>query len=519
MHPFILLTAAQTRNVEEQAIKGGIASAQLMERAGASVVQLIDHIVQQQRAGAAQNGHTRPTDQPDLARPPVTVLCGPGNNGGDGFVIARILRKQGWTVRVGLLGERDQLEGDAALMAGLFDGKVEPLTPKVLEGAGLVIDAILGTGLAGPITGKLAEMIRSVNAHPAPVIAVDIPTGVDADSGAIVGAAIKATRTLTFITRKPGHVLYPGRAYCGATDIAAVGIADEIITALEPKLAINDIALWGPHWPRPHAMSHKYKRGAVMVLSGGVSNTGAARLGARGALRIGAGVVTILSPASALLVHASHLTAIMVKRADSADDIAERLEDDRVGAVIAGPGLGLNETLKEKIFAVLKAPAMAVLDGDALSGFADDPEALFKALRPGDILTPHEGEFARLFPEIEIEKLGRLAAACSAAEKSGAIIVLKGADTIIAAPDGRATINVNAPPDLATAGSGDVLAGFIAGLAVLKQGGGTVMPAYAAALAGVWFHGAAAQEAGPGLIAEDLPEAVPAVLQKISAGS
>jgi len=518
MHPFVLLTAEQTRQAEEKAMGNGIAGAQLMERAGGAVVQLIGHIVQQQVEAEAQGTqpiHNSAPTQDAISRPPVAILCGPGNNGGDGFVIARLLAEEGWTVRLGLMGDKDKLKGDAALMAGLYEGAIEPLSPAMLEGAGLVIDAILGTGLTRSIDGALAEMIQAVNTHPAPVIAVDIPTGIHADTGAIMGVAVQANRTLTFVTRKPGHVLYPGRAFCGVTDIAAIGIANEIIGGLQPNLAINDIALWGQMWPRLQPMSHKYKRGAVAVLSGGVSRTGAARLAARGALRIGAGIVTILSPPSAVLVNANHLTAIMIKSVDGAAQIATHLSDDRISAVVAGPGLGLDERLKGKILTVLKANATAILDADALTGFAEAPEELFEALRPTDILTPHEGEFSRLFPQINIEEYGRLKAAKMASEKCGCILVLKGADTIIAAPDGRTGINVNAPPGLATAGSGDVLAGFIAGLVGQRHPDGSTMPSFEAAMAGVWFHGAVGQQIGPGMIAEDLPEAVPGVLRKI----
>lgn len=529
MHPFALLTAAQTRQAEEQAHQtgshaGGMSKTQMMEHAGASVVQLIEHLVQEQIK--AENA-ALPEGQPqkEIKYPPVAILCGPGNNGGDGFVVARLLAEKKWDVRVGLLGDRSKLSGDAAMMSKLYEGEVRALSPKILEGTGLVIDAIFGTGLSRPLEGPVLDMVRSVNAYGAPVIAVDIPTGIHTDSGAILGDAVQANRTLTFITRKPGHVLYPGRRFCGQTDIAGIGISDQILSQTKPHLTINDIGVWGARWPRPGVMTHKFDRGWVSVLSGGVSSTGAARLAARGALRIGAGIVKVLSPPSALMVNASQLTSIMAKSIDGVEALAEELADPRLGSVVAGPGLASassskpdrSEELKAKIAAVLGSSAIAILDADALSGFADAPQELFKQLRPDDILTPHGGEFSKLFPDINVAEVGRLEAGRLAAKKCGAVVVFKGADTIIASPDGIAGINVNATPDLATAGSGDVLAGFIAGLVSARVNGKSVMTSFDAAMAGVWLHGAAAQVAGPGLIAEDLPEKIPELLAQIFA--
>ncbi len=519
MHPYLLLTPEQTRLAEKKANEvgshgGGVSSTQLMERAGSAVVQLIEHLQKEQQP-ALQKNNTAEAQK--IKSPTIAILCGPGNNGGDGFVIARLLKEKGWNVRVGLYGERSSLKGDAAFMADLFDGKIQPMTPAILDGVELIVDAIVGIGISRPIEGPLAEMIGAVNSHSAEVIAVDIPSGINANDGTIMGTAIIANRTLTFITRKPGHVLLPGRVHCGITDIAAIGIADPIIASLSPNLIVNDIGVWGQNWPRPNMMTHKYERGSVAVLSGGVSSTGAARLSARGALRIGAGVVTVLSPPSAVMVHANHLTSIMIESCNDLEALTNNLSDPRLGSVVAGPGLGLDDQLKNKILTVLKSHTICVIDADGLTGFADDPQALFKALRPTDILTPHHGEFVRLFPDIDIEKLGRVEAARMAADLCGAIIVYKGADTIIASPDGRASINVNAPPALATAGSGDVLAGFIAGLVSVRaaNGQGSLMPSFDAAMAGVWFHGAVGQSAGPGLIAEDLPDAVPTVIRQI----
>lgn len=469
----------------------GLAGAALMEAAGKGVADV-----------ALKGWSQRPT----------TVLCGPGNNGGDGFVVARLLAAAGWPVRVGLLGDESALKGDAKLMADLYEGEVEPLTPSVLDGAGLIIDALFGTGLARPIEGAAAAVIAAVNAHPAPALAVDIPSGVDADTGAVMGVAVLAVRTVTFCRKKPGHLLFPGRALSGAVDVADIGIDAKDLGAVRPDTFENQPMLWGAALPRPSLAGHKYHRGSVYVASGPATRTGAARLSARGALRIGAGLVTVLSPRDALAENAAQLTAVMLAGAEDSGAITQYLQakDKYRRVCVIGPAAGVGEATREKALAVLKSATTAVLDADALTSFADNSAELFNALRPDDVLTPHEGEFARLFPDIDFSA-GKLAAARAAAKRAGAIVVLKGADTIIAAPDGAAAINVNAPPDLATAGAGDVLAGFIAGL--VAQG----MNGFSGAIAGVWFHGACGQAVGPGLIAEDLPEAVPSVLRALYA--
>lgn len=488
----VLLTAAEMGRADRLAVDSGVASAALMERAGAGVAEVA----------------MRAWD-----KRPVAVLCGPGNNGGDGFVAARRLKEAGWPVRVGLLGETAKLRGDAKLMAGKYDGSVEALTPALIEGSGLIIDALFGTGLARPLDGAASAIVNAVNAGKAPVLAVDLPSGVNADTGAVMGAAIAATRTVTFFLKKPAHALFPGRALCGAIDVIDIGIPLSTLDEIAPMTFENHPAVWARSLRRPGYAAHKYSRGAAAVVSGGRLRTGAARLAARAALRIGAGVVTVLSPSEAAAENAAHLTAIMLREADDGRAVATLLADGRYGAALIGPGAGIGEATREKTLAVLASGAAAVLDADALTSFESHPKALFAALRPIDVLTPHAGEFARIFSGIDMNSSGRLEAARRAAARAGAVVVLKGADSVIAAPDGRAAINVNAPPDLATAGSGDVLAGLIAGL--LAQGAS----AFEAAAAGTWLHGAAGQAAGPGLIAEDLTEALPTVLRTLFAPS
>ncbi len=366
-------------------------------------------------AGAAAASFIMQTISPR----PAAVLCGPGNNGGDGFVVARLLQEAGCAVRVGLLGERGSLKGDAALMASLFDGAAEPMTPAVLEGAGLIVDAIFGTGLARAVDGSARAIIEAANSHPSPTIALDIPSGVSADSGLVLGAAIDATSTIAFITRKPGHVLFPGRALSGSVHVADLGINADLVTAGRPQTFENYPGLFASHWRRLTHETHKYARGAVAVVSGPRLRTGAARLSAMAALRAGAGVVTMLSPADAAGENAAHLTSIMVREADDAAAIAAALGDPRISAALIGPGAGVGAATRANVAAILRARAGAILDADALTSFQSDPAALFALLRADDVLTPHAGEFARLFPAEAAMGEGRLASARAAAQRAG----------------------------------------------------------------------------------------------------
>ena len=485
-----LLTAEEMERADRLAIDGGVTGATLMENAG--------------RAVAEEVGRRFPDQES------VVVLCGPGNNGGDGFVAARHLEERGYKVRLGFEGDEARLPADAAAMAKRYTGTREPLGAGLLAGADVVVDALFGAGLARPVEGKLARLIETVNASNLPVIAVDVPSGIDGTTGEVRGAAIRATATVTFFRLKPGHLLLPGRTYCGEVSLADIGIPASVLAAIAPKTFANEPALWLARFPWPQPESHKYARGHAVVVSGPVYSTGAARLGARGALRIGAGLVTVASPRDALEVNAAQLTAIMVREADDARGLASLLADRRKNAVLIGPGLGVGERTKELVLAALRSDAAIVLDADALTSFAEDSRPLFAAIASRTapvVLTPHDGEFARLFGDLAATS--KLARAREAASRAGAIVLLKGADTVVAAPSGTASINATTSPFLATAGTGDVLAGMVVGL--LAQG----MPAFEAASAAVWLHGAAAIDFGPGLIAEDLPETLPRVLRAL----
>jgi NAD(P)H-hydrate epimerase len=487
MQPYdnALLTPAEMGVADRAAIAGGVASTALMEAAGRAVAEAAMRRWQQR---------------------PVTVLCGPGNNGGDGFAAARRLQAAGWKIRLGLLGSVDALMGDAKEMAGRWHGAVEPLGPNLLEGAGLVIDAIYGSGLARPVQGDARATIEALAKSGLPSVAVDVPSGLDGASGEVRGAAAKAAITVTFFRKKPGHLLLPGRALCGEIEIADIGIPAGVLDGIKPKSFENGQALWLETYPWPRPEGHKYSRGHVLVL-GGKDMTGASRLAARAAQRAGAGLVTVAAAAQTWPVYAAALESVLVARIAKAADYAKLLKDKRLNALLLGPGAGVNRDTRGQVLAALKTKRATLLDADALSVFAGNPKSLFQAISGPCVLTPHEGEFARIF-SFKGDKLSR---ARQAAKTSKAVVLLKGFDTVIAAPDGKAAINANAPADLASGGTGDVLAGVITGL--LAQG----MDAFNAACAGAWLHGEAARLCGTGLIPEDLIAALPEVLSRLKA--
>ncbi|MBS0245310.1 MAG: NAD(P)H-hydrate dehydratase [Proteobacteria bacterium] len=446
----------------------------------------------------------------------VVVVAGPGNNGGDGFVAARLLAERGHAVTVVLVGDVGRLKGDALGAFERWRGPTVPAAPDALKDCDIVADALFGAGLDRPVEGLSRAMIEAMNASGKPIIAVDLPSGINGSSGAVMGVAVRATRTVTFFRRKPGHLLLPGRVHCGPVDVADIGIPASVLATVDPQTFANGPELWGPRFPLPRIDGHKYSRGHAVVVSGGLSTTGAARLAARGALRAGAGLVTVASPREALAVNAASNLAVMVRPVDGPAELSAFLVDKRRNAVVLGPGGGVGLPMRDQVKAALESAAAVVLDADALTSFAEEPEALLTVTRNRKapvVLTPHAGEFTRLFRSIGSDsKLhSKLEQAREVAKVSGAVVLFKGPDTVVAAPDGRASISDNAPPYLATAGAGDVLAGMIAGL--LAQG----MDGFDAASAAAWLHGEAAKAFGPGLIAEDLSEAVPAVYRRLYA--
>lgn len=569
-----LLTTAEMAEADRLAVAAGVPFLTLMENAGRAVADEAEKML---KPGAK-----------------IAVLCGPGNNGGDGFVAARLLKERGYDVRVACTVPRATLKGAAAEMAAKWDQPfVDPAArPDEVD---LIIDALFGAGLSRPMPPEAHALVGQYCLHErsgteVPILAVDVPSGLDGSTGLPIGMALTAGRTVTFFRKKPGHVLMPGRVLCGEIVVADIGIPDTVLLQIPTKIRLNAPPHAGVQFPRPSLNSHKYTRGHAVVVSGPPHATGAARLGARGALRVGAGLVTVASPLTSVAANAVHLTAIMIAPFAAPEGLSEVLADKRKNAVLIGPGCGVGAETRRMVEIALASDAAVVLDADALMSFAPDndevqslkgvgflgatkselaavPSTLFKlttvanpavsimvgsgGAKPVEVgsfpglsfsrvvLTPHEGEFKRLFPDIadvgwvkpsarpnitdvqprvgspaSTQPTGqrspsKLDRARAAAERCGAVVILKGPDTVIAAPDGRAVINANAPPWLATAGSGDVLAGFVTGL--LAQG----MPAFEAACAAVWLHGECANQFGPGLIAEDIPEQLPKVLRAL----
>jgi NAD(P)H-hydrate epimerase len=444
----------------------------------------------------------------------VLVLCGPGNNGGDGFCAAANLRERGYRVRVVSLAPPERLKGDAAEMAKRWARPILPLDDAAFKGATLIIDALFGAGLARPLEGAAAQAVRAANDSGLPILAVDVPSGLSGDLGRPLegtdGLCIHASHTVTFFRKKPGHLFFPGRFFCGEVKVADIGIPASVLQTIGAKTLENGRDLWRDEFPVLAPTGHKYDRGHAVIVSGPMHATGAARLAARGALRSGAGLVSVASPLDAIAVNAAQLTTIMVKPFDGAKGLSALLSDKRFNAVALGPGCGVGAYTQDLTAAALASGAAVVLDADALTSFAEDPAALFRQTHSGVVLTPHEGEFERIFPNVLKASGSRLNAAREAAAAAGCVVLLKGADTVVAAPEGTAAINVNAPPTLATAGAGDVLTGIIAGL--MAQG----MDAFHAANAAAWLHGEAANRYGIGLIAEDIPELLPVVLRALA---
>lgn len=485
-----LLTCAEMARADRHAIDDGILGSLLMARAGAAVATAIRR-------------RYRPR--------PVLVLAGPGNNGGDGWIVARNLLDRGWEVRVAGLGDRKNLRGDAAWARGLWSGPVEPVRPEALDGSALVVDALFGAGLtrdldgiASDTVGALAGRVRDGRAVS---VAVDVPSGVDGDTGRARGVAAPADLTVTFFRRKPGHLLLPGRSLCGDLRVVDIGIPDAALDAIAPATVANAPAAWRRALSGRDASDHKYRRGHVVVVGGAMS--GAGRLALASARRSGVGLATAAVPAGMTALYAGDAPGAIVREVGGASVLASLLADPRYSAVVAGPGLGPGAEARAIVEAALGAARPVVIDADGLGVFAGEAGRLAQRIAAPVVLTPHDGEFRRLFPEIDPAVTGKLEAARQAARAVGAVVLLKGADTVVAAPDGRAAIADNAPPTLATAGSGDVLAGLIGGL--LARG----MPAFEAASAGAWIHGEAGAAAGASVLAEDLVSRIGPIVEAL----
>lgn len=478
----ILLTPDEMGAADAASSESGIPSFGLMERAGQAVA-----------ASALRHF-------PGARR--FVVLCGPGNNGGDGYVAARALAEAGASVAIYHLADPQKLKGDAKLARELSGLPSQPLQDYHPANGDVVIDALFGAGLARAVPEPVVDVIHKVREAKIPVLAVDLPSGLCGRRGIPLGAAFEANCTVTFMTRKPGHLLLPGRVRCGEVEVFDIGIPARIIDTVAGKTRENSPVLWRNLLPASGPDTHKYRRGHLTVFSGPASRTGAARLSAAAGLKTGAGLVTVASPSDAMEVNAASLTAVMLHQIDTVEDLETWLRTAKLAAFVLGPGFGVGGRARQFVLALRDRPL--VLDADGITSFRDDPPELFDAFADGNThlaLTPHEGEFSRLFPDLAAdENLSKVEKAVKAAERAHAAIVYKGADTVIAAPDGRAYIDTNGPPSLATAGSGDVLAGMIG--ALFAQG----MPAFDAAAAAVYFHGEAAKRVGRSMTAEDLAD-------------
>lgn len=505
-----LLSAADVARIDAAATAAGVSGRTLMTRAGSALAD----------RAAKQGPHG-----------PIAVLAGPGNNGGDGYVAAATLWNAGGDVVVYALGDPAALRGDAAQAYAAWSdagGQTRPLsadTVGAILSANRVIDALFGVGLSRPLLGPAATLAmrlaeaRDAGARRPWVLAADIPSGVSADTGAVLGAAIPADVTTTFVAAKPGHLLGDGALLRGELEVVDILQGVDSARDAAQQSARRLIATPWPERLRKNVRGHKYAEGHLLALSGGFGASGAARLAARAALRIGAGLVSVGAPGSAMLECAAQLTSIMLRRIDDGEALRAALQDPRISAIVLGPGLSRPNRsaaqTREMVAAAAASSAALVLDADALTAFEDAPDSLWERLRGATepVLTPHGGEFARLFPDLA--DLGKLEATRAAAARAGAIVLYKGFDTVVAAPCGAAVIHCaageQAAADLATAGSGDVLAGLIGGLAARGW------PGFAAAAAGAQIHAELGRRLGPGLIAEDLPEAVPLVLRALAA--
>ncbi|AIJ55146.1 YjeF family domain-containing protein [Brucella abortus F6/05-3] len=497
---FELLTPEEMARADRLTMEGGIKDGfALMLAAGRAVADIAQHMFPQKQ--------------------PVAVLCGPGNNGGDGYVAAQYLLEAGYEAVC--FAAAPPRQGTDAMRASIFyKGQVRDLNEFSPVSFGGIIDALYGAGLARAVEGAQATVIDAVNASGLPVVAVDLPSGISGATGMALGAAMRAKATVTFFRKKPGHLLQPGRAHCGIIHIADIGIPDRILGEINPRVFENSPELWADSLPSPAVDAHKYSRGHAAVFSGAMHSTGAARLSAMAAARSGTGAVTLLSPPDALAVNAAHLTSIMVRETRSQQDAAQFITDRKVAAAVLGPGYGNPAFARDYTKMLLSAASGKagqfrglVLDADGITAFENKPDELFDTHRSSAtalVLTPHEGEFKRLFPDIAEDNTSKIDKARKAAMRANAVVIYKGPDTVIAEPGGLAVINSNGTPFLATAGSGDVLTGIVCGL--LAQG----MAPFAAACASVWVHADAARRFGHGLIAEDLPAQLSAVWSSLS---
>lgn len=481
-----LFTSKEVKNLDELSVKHGVSLSELMENAGkASFEVIIDKIIP-----SLLNFNNR-----------ITVLCGPGNNGGDGFVIAKKLIEKNFDVKVCSPFNKTYFNSIALEKLEMSDFDLLEASQDLFKNSDLIIDALFGIGLNRDIDKKLIDLIDSINKEKNYVVSIDIPSGLETDTGEKKPNSINANHTITFQSPKPCHFLLPGKINTGELSVVDIGIPKKIFKEVKKSsnIFLNTSDLWKNHFPWPKEHDHKYSRGHLLVQSGDQFSTGASRLASLSALRIGAGVVTLASSDEAALINASHLTSVMIKNINNISDFINFSKNRKVTSLLIGPGCGVTDYTKKLSLNIIELGLPAVLDADALSVFKDDPDELFSCIKKYNnnvILTPHEGEFNRIFKDT---KGSKLSVTRDAAKESGATIIYKGNDSVISNPEGLLAISDRSSPFLATAGSGDVLAGICAGL--LSQG----MDSFLAACAGQWFHKKIGEIPRPGMIADDMP--------------
>ena len=482
-----IVTASEMYRAEESAARAGVSKLELMENACQSIVSEIT---------------SRWTPRKTL------VLCGPGQNGGDGLGVACLLQQRRWIIDVVRCFPDKGFEGNAQIMSERWGGPWMDEESVRLEDYALVVDAVLGIGLKRELEPRLSSFFEKINALNIDVVAVDIPTGISSGTGDVLGGSLHANLTVTFGWPKPGHFLLPGKDICGQIVVSDIGVTEENLTLEARAIRVNGPNLWLDKIPRIKPEAHKYHRGHSVIIGGGSTNsTGAARLAAEASLRSGSGLATLWVPSDALADYSSAPAAILLEGRAELPQMSEFLADDRKNVVLIGPGCGVSEETRILTKKILSSSKKVVLDADALTSFSANPTILFDLISSDTVLTPHSGEFAKLFKELSYGD--KISLTRAAAKTSGAIIIYKGNDTVIAEPGGKAVVNFNAPTNLATAGTGDVLSGIVSGL--LAQG----CSPFAASCISVWCHSRAASYGGKGLIADDLLQKIPKVFQEL----
>ncbi len=483
-----ILSNSEMAQADLITIKDGLTSIQLMKNAGKAVFKNLP-IIQQGK---------------------VLILCGPGNNGGDGFVISNLLIKANLQVEIYHPFELKNRSRDCQFYFQKINKSnfIESISD--FEQYEYIVDALFGTGLSRELSEKYIKLFEKINYSNKPIIAVDIPSGINGENSLPQPTALNCTKTITFFCKKKCHLLLPSKKYCGEVILEDIGISKNVFKIMNPKIKKNDPSLWIKNFPFPSTMDHKYSRGLLIINTGPKFQTGAARLAGRSALRVGAGAVRLVCDKESAEVLEPQISVEMLSVISEKNELQSILKDKKISSVLVGPGNGVNDETKARTLLSLALVDHVVIDADAISCFANNPEELFIDTYPHTILTPHEGEFKRLFGSNFSENDDKVVRCVEAAKISGSIVLLKGADTVIADPYGNVVINSSEAPYLATAGSGDVLAGIIASLV-----GRNKMSAFNAACAGAWIHSYLGEYLGAGLIAEDLIDNIPFAVKKL----